>query len=60
METGRRAAYGAGADAEAEAPTGPGLGLPQDEVCRRLLRYALRRCVSATPLALRSVVSIRW
>ncbi|WP_256984810.1 hypothetical protein [Streptomyces sp. 2R] len=42
-ETGRRAAYGADADAKAGAPIGPGLGLPEDEARRRLLRYTLRR-----------------
>ncbi|OXY84695.1 hypothetical protein OG728_37145 [Streptomyces microflavus] len=42
-EAGRRAAYGAEADAESGTPIGPGLGLPQDEAHRRLLRYTLRR-----------------
>lgn len=42
-ETGRRAAYGAEADAESGAQIGPGLGLPEGEARRRLLRYTLRR-----------------
>ncbi|MGC4931259.1 hypothetical protein [Streptomyces sp. DT117] len=42
-ETGRTAAYGAEAEAESGAPIGPGLGLPEDEARRRLLRYTLRR-----------------
>lgn len=42
-EAGRTAAHGADADAETGALIGPGLGLPEDEARRRLLRYTLRR-----------------
>ncbi|MDT0493709.1 hypothetical protein RM717_24720 [Streptomyces griseus] len=41
-EVGRTAAYGAQADARGGTPIGPGLGLPEEEARRRLLRYSLR------------------
>ncbi|MFH8692674.1 hypothetical protein ACH4EC_38215 [Streptomyces anulatus] len=42
-EVGDAAAYGAEADARSGTAIGPGLGLPEDEARRRLLRYCLRR-----------------
>ncbi|MEV7659603.1 hypothetical protein AB0O39_36245 [Streptomyces anulatus] len=43
VEVGDAAAYVAEADARSGTAIGPGLGLPEDEARRRLLRYSLRR-----------------
>ncbi|MFF2236291.1 hypothetical protein [Streptomyces anulatus] len=42
-EAGDAAAYGSEADARSGTLIGPGLGLPEHEGRRRLLRYSLRR-----------------